>query len=360
MSFGCSGIAALPSTTLVTVIDVSDRTAPRIVQTTSMEGRYVDSRGVGDFVYVLVTTTTPSRPAPRIIVDDPDEGERPAIRLRRLRNADEYLARVTANPGEMIDGGAAELHHLRRRRRARADRPAQRAGRHLSSRWWPNAHNLISVVSFNVESDEPGLAVHVGRLQHRRQRDLRVARQFLRLRPRPLGGRRRHDADHEVRLGPGDRRRRLRRDDDRRRFDPEPVLGRRARRLLADCHDDRQPAARATGRAARENVLFVLQEDDGVFEFVGSLQNLALDETMRSVRFMGDRAFVTTFRTIDPLFGIDLSDPTQPAGVGHLTLPGFSSYMQLIDDDAPADRRAKHAQRRRRTDAGGRCSTSAT
>jgi hypothetical protein len=86
-----------------------------------------------------------------------------------------------------------------------------------------------------------------------------------------------------------------------------------------------------TGRD--ENVLFVLQEDGGVFEFVGGLHNLALDETMRSVRFLGDRAFVTTFRNIDPLFAIDLSDPANPESVGHITLPGFTSYMHLVDEN---------------------------
>ena len=82
-----------------------------------------------------------------------------------------------------------------------------------------------------------------------------------------------------------------------------------------------------------ENMLFVLQEDDGVFEFVGGLQNLALNESIRSVRFLGDRAFITTFRNVDPLFAIDLSDPAHPESVGHITIPGFSSYMQLIDEN---------------------------
>jgi hypothetical protein len=80
-------------------------------------------------------------------------------------------------------------------------------------------------------------------------------------------------------------------------------------------------------------MLFVLQEDDGVMEFVGSLQNLALNETMRSVRFLGDRVFVTTFRDVDPLFAIDLADPANPKSVGHITLPGFTSYMHLVDEN---------------------------
>ena len=74
-------------------------------------------------------------------------------------------------------------------------------------------------------------------------------------------------------------------------------------------------------------MLFVLQEDDGVFEFVGSLQNLALNESMRSVRFLGDRVFVTTFREIDPLFAIDLTDPANPKSVCHITLPGFTTAI---------------------------------
>jgi uncharacterized secreted protein with C-terminal beta-propeller domain len=93
---------------------------------------------------------------------------------------------------------------------------------------------------------------------------------------------------------------------------------------------DNRGAGNWSDRAA--NTLFVLQDDEGVFEFVGSLQNLALDETIRSVRFMGERAFVTTFEQVDPLFGVDLSDPTNPQALGHLTLPGFSDYMQFIDE----------------------------
>ncbi|MHC4178455.1 MAG: beta-propeller domain-containing protein [Planctomycetota bacterium] len=81
-----------------------------------------------------------------------------------------------------------------------------------------------------------------------------------------------------------------------------------------------------------ENVLFVLRDDGGVLEFVGSMQNLALEERIRSVRFMGERAFVTTFRNIDPLFALDLSDPAHPQSCGHVTMPGFNSYMQLINE----------------------------
>ena len=44
------------ATTIVTVYDVSDRTDPKLVQTTKMEGRYIESRGVGDFVYLVLSS----------------------------------------------------------------------------------------------------------------------------------------------------------------------------------------------------------------------------------------------------------------------------------------------------------------
>jgi uncharacterized secreted protein with C-terminal beta-propeller domain len=82
-----------------------------------------------------------------------------------------------------------------------------------------------------------------------------------------------------------------------------------------------------------ENNVFVLREDKGVLEFVGGIQDLAPTETIYSVRFFGDRGIVVTFRQIDPLFTIDLSDPAQPKVAGALKLPGFSTYIQPIDRD---------------------------
>ncbi|MCA9198747.1 MAG: beta-propeller domain-containing protein, partial [Planctomycetales bacterium] len=82
-----------------------------------------------------------------------------------------------------------------------------------------------------------------------------------------------------------------------------------------------------------ENAMFVVKEDHGTLEYVGSMQNLALNESIQSVRYFGDRAYVVTYRQIDPLFAIDLSDQTNPQAVGSLTLPGFSTYMQFISED---------------------------
>jgi hypothetical protein len=66
---------------------------------------------------------------------------------------------------------------------------------------------------------------------------------------------------------------------------------------------------------------------------VGALRGIAPNEQIRAARFLGDKAFLVTFRQTDPLFAIDLSDPQRPAMVGRLEIPGFSTYLHPIDED---------------------------
>jgi uncharacterized secreted protein with C-terminal beta-propeller domain len=79
------------------------------------------------------------------------------------------------------------------------------------------------------------------------------------------------------------------------------------------------------------NHVFALEAEDGDFHTVGSVQDLAPGERIFSVRFVGDRGYVSTFREIDPLFVIDLADPTAPTVRGELKVPGFSSYLHPLD-----------------------------
>src|SRR5262249_33466472 len=65
----------------------------------------------------------------------------------------------------------------------------------------------------------------------------------------------------------------------------------------------------------------------------GELDNIGDTESLRSVLFVQDRAFVVTFKQVDPLFAIDLSDPDHPVSKGELVMPGFSSYLFPLDHD---------------------------
>jgi len=73
---------------------------------------------------------------------------------------------------------------------------------------------------------------------------------------------------------------------------------------------------------------------------VSALERIAPGEDMTAVRYVGDRAFLVTYgapapavRPSDPLFVIDLSDPTAPSILGELVLPGFSTYLHPFDAD---------------------------
>ena len=72
------------------------------------------------------------------------------------------------------------------------------------------------------------------------------------------------------------------------------------------------------------NALYVL---DGELQVIGEIRDLAPGETVYSARFMGDTGYFVTFRQVDPLFSVDLSDPASPQIIGELKIPGFSEYL---------------------------------
>ena len=78
------------------------------------------------------------------------------------------------------------------------------------------------------------------------------------------------------------------------------------------------------------NNVYVL---DPALNTVGTLEGLAPGEEIYSARFMGDRCYLVTFKKVDPLFAIDLSDPENPAVLGKLKIPGFSNYLHPYDED---------------------------
>ena len=78
----------------------------------------------------------------------------------------------------------------------------------------------------------------------------------------------------------------------------------------------------------RENNLYILNSD---LQGIGEIENLASGETLDSARFIGDRCYLVTFNQIDPLFVVDLSQPTNPMVLGNLTIPGYSDFLQPYD-----------------------------
>ena len=93
--------------------------------------------------------------------------------------------------------------------------------------------------------------------------------------------------------------------------------------------------SRGTRRVQRQrfNNVLVLEQQGNQLAMVGEITNLAPTETIHSVRFMGERAYVVTFRLVDPLFALDMSDPTKPTVEGALKIPGFSNYLHPVGSD---------------------------
>ncbi|MEA1984021.1 MAG: beta-propeller domain-containing protein [Campylobacterota bacterium] len=82
------------------------------------------------------------------------------------------------------------------------------------------------------------------------------------------------------------------------------------------------------------NSVFSMQENNESLDIVGTLSGLGKEcETIKAVRFMQERAYVVTFRQTDPLYTLDMSDPTKPTKVGELSIPGFSTYLHVVDDN---------------------------
>lgn len=67
-------------------------------------------------------------------------------------------------------------------------------------------------------------------------------------------------------------------------------------------------------------------------EEVGSVTGMGKGEQIYAVRFMGDVGYVVTFRQVDPLYVLDLSDPSDPSVVGELKIPGYSAYLHPAGD----------------------------
>ncbi len=81
-----------------------------------------------------------------------------------------------------------------------------------------------------------------------------------------------------------------------------------------------------------ESAVSVLAETEaGSLVRVGAVDHIAPTEDIRAVRFDGDRGYVVTFKKTDPLFVLDLHRPAEPAILGELKIPGFSTYLHRLD-----------------------------
>jgi uncharacterized secreted protein with C-terminal beta-propeller domain len=113
------------------------------------------------------------------------------------------------------------------------------------------------------------------------------------------------------------------------------VPGRTINQFAMDEHNGNFRIATTTGFAggsndfSSKNHMYVLNESMNV---VGQIDDIAPGEQIYSVRYAGNRAYMVTFKTVDPLFVIDLQEPQAPKILGKLKIPGYSNYLHPYDE----------------------------
>jgi uncharacterized secreted protein with C-terminal beta-propeller domain len=91
-----------------------------------------------------------------------------------------------------------------------------------------------------------------------------------------------------------------------------------------------EPIAPPVVEFQTSNNVYVLNDN---LNIIGSLEGLAEGERIYSTQFMGDRVYLVTFKQVDPLFVIDVSNPRNPEVLGELKIPGFSNYLHPYDEN---------------------------
>ncbi|HVH14868.1 MAG TPA: beta-propeller domain-containing protein [Candidatus Angelobacter sp.] len=77
-----------------------------------------------------------------------------------------------------------------------------------------------------------------------------------------------------------------------------------------------------------ETNVYVLNEN---LETVGRLEGLSPGEIFYAARFMGDRGYLVTYHNTDPLYVLDLHNPSSPTVLGSLIVAGYSDFLQPYD-----------------------------
>ena len=82
--------------------------------------------------------------------------------------------------------------------------------------------------------------------------------------------------------------------------------------------------------AQSESIVTVLRPAGDRLATVGRVGGLGRGERIYGVRFLGDRGYLVTFRQVDPLYVLDLSDPESPRVRGELKITGYSAYLHPV------------------------------
>jgi inhibitor of cysteine peptidase len=289
--------------TTVQLWDVSDREDPEMERSVDFEGDYLTSRKIGDYVYFVINSY------PRIYaLPQEDPGE--IIPLYRDRSAQEIESAEEEDYAPAC--GCAEVAYFE---------PV-------------NAQSFITLASMSISDPDADVEKEViagsGQNVYASQDNIYIAEYyyspwFWGIRA-PEGGEPTESTFvHKFSLDSGEIE----------YLANAEVPGHVLNQFSMDEFEGHFRIATTTGRVSQmgggsTNNIYVY--DEGM-ELTGKLEDLAPGEQIYSARFMGERGYLVTFKKIDPLFVIDLSDPARPRVLGKLKIPGYSDYLHPYDED---------------------------
>jgi inhibitor of cysteine peptidase len=258
----------LVSTTTIQVYDISNRGTPELEREVTVEGDYVNSRLIGDYVYTV------TRKRAKVIDDEVD------------------LPSVETG-GSNCSVEASEVYYMN---------------------YTDNRYYFTTIIAFNMQ--DPGEPESMETMLLGRASSLYVSYGSIYIATC------RSDTTvlHRIRIDEGEIA-----------YVAEgSVPGYVLNQFSMDENGGYFRIATTSRRNGKSSNVYVL---DGDLEIVGWLEGLAPGEDIYSARFMGDRCYMVTFKKVDPLFTIDLSDPENPKVLGKLKIPGYSDYLHPYDED---------------------------
>jgi len=302
--------APTPPRTAVTVVDISDLGAPKVVEDVVIDGDLVAARMLDGVARLVLRSGPPALPFLHPSGSEASVGvaEEANEKLVAESTLDDWLPRYRVGDGEPRRLTACED----------VSRPDSFSGL-----------GMLSVVTIDADDPRPGPAATIlgaGETVYASAEHLYVTSSAWPMDPAAMATRpgmpeistdiHKFDIGDEVRttyLASG------------------RVKGRLLNSFSMSEHEGDLRVA-TTDDVVQESSVTVLREQEGALAFVGGVGGLGKTERIYAVRFIGDRGYVVTFRQTDPLYVLDLADPAAPKVTGELKIPGYSAYLHPISE----------------------------
>lgn len=277
-------------TTIIKIYDISNREYPELIKDVEMDGSYFNSRMVGNYIYVIATEYSYW-----ILQDDDGTLAIPELTInnvtRKIQPNEIYYYDVPDDINTMTHVIAIDIFNEEVNQKSYLLGSSQNIyvsmnNIYLTYTTYDNAYSPIYESNYNSEQNTiiHRISINNGDITYKGQGRV-----------------------------------------------PGSILN----QFSMDEHDGHFRIATTIGHVSRNgggstNNVYIL---DDTLNITGKVEELAPGERIYSVRFMGDKGYVVTFKKVDPLFVIDLSDPNNPSVLGKLKIPGYSDYLHPLDEN---------------------------